>query len=57
MATSWVKACALFTASGMSETELEAITAALESTTVGTDEEQIVHETLAALERRRLDLV
>jgi hypothetical protein len=55
----WVKACALYTAAGVSDTELETIATAAHASlsTVGTDEDHIVHETLAALERRRLDLV
>jgi len=55
----WVKACALSTASGLSETELDSITAAALDAlaTVGTDEEQIVHETLVGIQHRRLDLV
>ena len=55
----WVKACALSTASGISAAELEAITAAtVESLAAfGSDEERIVHETLAGIQHRRLDLV
>ncbi len=55
----WVKACALYTASGISTAELEAATAAAiaELTEVGTDAEEIVHETLAGIRHRRLDLV
>ncbi len=55
----WVKACALFTASGMSETDLAAITVAVTASLAdaGTDEERIVHETLTGIEHRRLDPV
>lgn len=55
----WVKACAIYTASGISEAELEAITAATVDSPIanGTDEERIVHETLAGIHHHRLDLV
>lgn len=54
----WITACALYTASGMSEAELDVITAAAPErlSAFGTDdEESIVHETLADLRDRRLD--
>ena len=55
----WVKACALYAASGISEAELEAISeaAAANLTDLGTDEEHIVYETLAGIQHRRLDRV
>jgi HEAT repeat protein len=47
----WVKACALYTASGISNAELEAVIAATVTTSSdgGHDDEHIVHETLAGL--------
>ena len=55
----WVKACALYTASGISTAELDATSTAAvaELTELGADEDQIVHETLAGIRHRRLDLV
>ncbi|MET1003809.1 MAG: HEAT repeat domain-containing protein [Acidimicrobiia bacterium] len=55
----WIKACALYTASGMSEIDLEALAAAVgdaPATFVSDDEEMIVHETLTALLLRRREL-
>jgi hypothetical protein len=59
----WVKACALYTAWGMSEVEFEAVAGtAAEPEAIGADqitddEESIVHETLDGLRRRRRDPV
>ena len=55
----WIKACALYTASGMSEIDLEALAAAVgdaPATLETDDEEMIVHETLTALLLRRREL-
>ena len=52
----WIKACALYTASGMSEPELDVISAAAaESLTADTTnaEELVVHETLAGIRTGR----
>jgi hypothetical protein len=55
----WIKACALYTASAMSEVDLEALAAAVgdaPATFESDDEEMIVHETLTALLLRRREL-
>jgi len=55
----WVAACAIYTASGISETELDAISAAATACPASpdTDEDRIVQETLAGIQGRRLDRV
>ncbi len=54
----WITACALDTASGMPELDLDVITRAVDGSTAPmTDEDHIVHETLTGLRNRRLDLV
>lgn len=55
----WVKACAIYAASGISDAELDAISIATSDVgaTSPTDEDRIVAETLAGIRRRRLDRV
>jgi HEAT repeat protein len=54
----WIKACALYTASAISEAEFDAIAAATVDDEQSDDaDERIVHETVTGLQRRRLDLV
>ena len=54
----WVKACAIYTAAGISDTELDRVSvAAAALAAAGTDDHQIVAETLAGIHDRRLDRV
>ncbi len=55
----WVKACAIYAASGISDAELDAISTATTAVDAPspTDEDQIVAETLAGIRHRRLDRV
>jgi len=55
----WVKACALYTAAGISDAELEVISAAVVESAADSlpDDDHIVHETLVGLQHRRLDRV
>ena len=52
----WIKACALYMASGTSDEDFEAVRAAAVANLTGidSDDTRIVHETLAGIQHRRL---